>query len=76
VLPAISYKGILSTTVVEGSFNMCLFTEFIQGLLDCMQPFPAKNSVIVMDNCKIHKNPAIHELVQERYVIISMHLLY
>ncbi|KAF8574858.1 hypothetical protein K439DRAFT_1371383, partial [Ramaria rubella] len=76
VLPAISYKGILSTKVVKGSFNMCLFMEFIQGLVDRMQPVPAKNSVIVMDNCKIHKNPAIRELVQEWYVIISMHLLY
>ncbi|KAF8582226.1 hypothetical protein K439DRAFT_1247321, partial [Ramaria rubella] len=65
ILPAISYEGILATKVVEGLFNTGLFMEFIQGLLDHMQPFPAKNSVIVMDNCKIHKNPAIIEIIQE-----------
>jgi hypothetical protein len=34
-----------------------------------MQPFPAPNSVIVMDNCRIHKHPSIVELIESRYGI-------
>ena len=54
--------------IVEGSYNTELFTEFIEGLLDCMNPFPARNSVIVMDNCKIHKDPTIVNMILERCV--------
>ena len=60
----------LAVKVVEGSFNTELFTEFIEGLLDRMNPFPAKNSVIVMDNCRIHKDPAIVDMIHARYVLL------
>src|SRR5260370_25086997 len=33
-----------------------------------MQPYPASNSVIVLDNCSIHKHDSIKRLVQNRYV--------
>ena len=33
-----------------------------------MEPFPGPKSVIVMDNCRIHKNPAVLELIESRYV--------
>ena len=56
ILPAIPWNSMLLVKIVEGSFNMELFMEFIEGLLDCMHPFPVKNSVIVMDNCHIHKS--------------------
>lgn len=49
-----------------------LFHDFIEGLLDRMQPFPAPNSVIVMDNARIHKNPHIVELIEEH----GMHVLF
>ncbi|KAJ7761930.1 hypothetical protein DFH07DRAFT_956952 [Mycena maculata] len=42
------------------------FYEFIDGLLDHMEPFPGKNSVIVMDNACIHKDPTILELIEGR----------
>jgi hypothetical protein len=32
-----------------------------------MQAYPAPNSVIVMDNCRIHKHPEILELIDSRY---------
>ncbi len=53
--------------IIEGSFNTELFILFIRDLLDKMQPFPAPNSVVVMDNCKIHKAPEIRELIESRY---------
>ncbi|KAI0349308.1 hypothetical protein OH77DRAFT_1415312, partial [Trametes cingulata] len=54
MLPALSLDGILHRKVVEGSFKTALFADFIAGLLDHMNPFPLPNSVIVMDNCRIH----------------------
>jgi len=58
--------GIIDCKIVEGSFNGNLFYRFIEGLLDKMRPFPERNSVIVMDNCTIHKGPEIRELIERR----------
>jgi hypothetical protein len=72
VLPALSLNdGIIHCDIIEGSFDTELFYTFIDRLLDQMQPFPAPNSVIVMDNCRIHKHPAIVELIESRYVFYS-----
>jgi hypothetical protein len=70
VLPAISLeKGILHCEIVEGSFCSDTFAIFIQNLLDHAEPFPGPNSVIVMDNCRIHKSPYIQEMIRARYVV-------
>lgn len=58
----------LHCEIIEGSFNTELFTKFIEGLLPHMNRFPAPNSVIVMDNCAIHKDPVIRELIESRCV--------
>ena len=68
LLPALSLNGIIHAKIVKGSFTTTLFHDFIEGLLDHMQPFPAPNSVIVMDNARIHKHPHIVELIEEQYV--------
>jgi len=67
VLPAISlHNGILHCEIVEGSFCTETFAHFIEGLLENMQPYPAPNSVVVMDNCRIHKHPRIQAMIQAR----------
>ena len=33
-----------------------------------MNPFPGPNSVIVMDNCRIHKSPMVLDMICEAYV--------
>ena len=66
VLPALSLDGMISCRIVEGSFDMELFNSFIEGLLDQMQPFPMSNSVIVMDNSHIHKDPDLIDMIKER----------
>jgi transposase len=67
VLPAISLRdGIIHCKIIEGSFCAETFAQFIESLLDDMQPYPAPNSVIVMDNCRIHKHPQIQALIRER----------
>ncbi len=40
--------------------------KFIEDLVDKMQPFPSPNSVVVMDNCRIHKAPEIRKLIEAR----------
>lgn len=72
LLPALSLDGIIHAKIVEGSFTTPLFRDFIEGLLDRMQPFPAPNSVIVMDSARIHKDPGVTNLIEERYVYYLM----
>jgi len=59
-------------SVEEGSFNAQTFQEFIAGLLMFMNPYDPdthpKNSVLVMDNCRIHKNEETLEMIRKRYV--------
>ena len=64
VLPALSLtEGILHCDIVEGAFDSDMFYTFIDRLLDRMQPYPTPNSVIVKDNCRIHKSQAILDLI-------------
>lgn len=61
VLPALSLDGIIHVSVVENAFNMESFNKFIDELTDRMNAYDAathpKNSVLIMDNCRIHKDP-------------------
>ena len=52
--------------IIEGSYNTDLFLTFIEDLLGKMQQFPEAKSVVVMDNCAIHKAPEIRELIETR----------
>jgi hypothetical protein len=64
ILPALSITGILTVSIVKGSFNGALFLEFLKLCLASMNPFPGDNSILVMDNCAIHTNPAIQEMIE------------
>lgn len=69
VLPALSLDGILHLDVQKGSYNTICFNEFVGGLLDHMNPFPHRNSVIVMDNTSAHKSDDLRDYVEARYVM-------
>ena len=75
ILPASSLDGILTVDVVEGSFNACQFARFVDGLLNQMNPYPGNNSVIIMDNCHIHKYPEVLDMILGRYVYYILFLL-
>ena len=67
MLPALSLEeGVLHCDILEGAFDTTAFYKFIKRTLDKMQPFPSANSVIVMDNCRIHKHPDIVNLIESR----------
>jgi hypothetical protein len=58
--------------IIDWSYNAKLFEAFIDGLLDHMEPYPAPNSVVVMDNASIHKSPRVLEMIEARYVVFSL----
>ena len=65
VLPAISFdKGVIYCDIIEGAFNTGTFYKLIECTLDHMWPYPAPNSVLVMDNCHILKHPTIQNLIE------------
>ena len=66
ILPALSLDGILTSSAVEDAFDAALFHKFIAHLLTKMNTFPQPNSVIVMDNCRIHGHQATLNLIEER----------
>ena len=66
ILPAISLDGVIHLEVIDHAFTGSTFTNFVRGVLDQMQPWPFPNSVLVMDNARIHKVPGIWEMVEER----------
>lgn len=66
ILPALSLDGILHVNIIEGSFTTVKFYSFIEGLLETMNPYPGPNSVVIMDNCAIHKSDMITDLIKER----------
>lgn len=70
VLPALSLSGVLHVKVVEDAFNMETFNQFIAELLEKMNKYDPEhhppNSVIILDNCRIHKDPEMIQMVQQR----------
>lgn len=66
ILPALTLDGMIHCKIHEGSFDSERFKIFIADLLEQMSPYPAPHSVVVMDNCRIHKDPEIVKMVEER----------
>ncbi|KAF9264617.1 hypothetical protein L218DRAFT_862644 [Marasmius fiardii PR-910] len=68
ILPAISLDGVLHLDVIEQSYTAETFNAFIEILLTRMNPFPEKNSVIVMDNAVIHKDQELRPMIEACYI--------
>lgn len=56
ILPAYTIDGYIATVLFQGSINTMRFEDFvIDFVLSRCTPFPGRNSVLVMDNCSIHR---------------------
>ena len=66
ILPALSLDGILHVEVFDHAINSANFLSFIEGLVECMQPWPLPNSVLIMDNAAIHRVDGIREMIEAR----------
>ncbi|KAF9258123.1 hypothetical protein L218DRAFT_797244, partial [Marasmius fiardii PR-910] len=63
LLPALSLDGIIYVHITEGSYTANKFKDFVDRLLDYMQPFPGPRSVLIMDNAHIHHDPDVLDLI-------------
>ena len=72
MLPALTLDGILFAQIVRGSFNGKTFKLYLKGLLECMNPYPEKNSVLVMDNCAIHHVEGVQDMCDEWLVFSTL----
>ena len=65
ILPALTKEGFLCEEIVQGSFTTAMFFFFIRDtLLPRCNPYPARHSVLVMDNAQIHRHPLIRETIE------------
>ena len=58
-------NGIIYNHIKIGGYNGEEFLEWLRGLLAVMNPYPAPNSVLVLDNCRIHHVPGVDEMCEE-----------
>ncbi|KZP32788.1 hypothetical protein FIBSPDRAFT_656379, partial [Athelia psychrophila] len=65
MVAALSVDGYIATRVVPGSLDGDEFFDFIvHDVLPKMNPYPQDRSVLVLDNCAIHKSDALREVVE------------
>jgi hypothetical protein len=64
ILPALSLDGILDMVIVKGALNAELYIKFIEGLALEMNPYPARNSCLVIDNVSFHRNPRVRQILE------------
>jgi transposase len=66
ILPAYTLDGILAYDVYQGSTDSSAYETFLRSfVLPKCNPFPAKNSVLVMDNASFHHSERIREMCEE-----------
>ena len=68
VLPALSLEGVIFSDIVKGSYNGEKLVQFVDEFTNVMNCYPGKNSVLVMDNCRIHHVPEVDEVCATKYV--------
>lgn len=66
ILPAISLDGVLHLDIITRSWTAEEFRSFVDILLDKMNPYPQKNSVLVLDNASTHHFDDLREMVETR----------
>jgi len=65
ILPMFTVDGYESWEVIHGSYNTELFNAFIKNhVIPRMNPFPGTRSVLIMDNCRIHRNEVLNRRLE------------
>jgi transposase len=65
ILPAYTQDGLLFSRVFEDSTDSTVFEDFIEQLLPHCGKWPARNSVLVMDNASFHHTGRVEQLCSE-----------
>ncbi|KIK75933.1 hypothetical protein PAXRUDRAFT_85055, partial [Paxillus rubicundulus Ve08.2h10] len=64
VLPALDCSGIAALDIFEGSITKERFILFLhEQVAPLLNPFPHPRSVVVMDNCRIHHDEEIRQII-------------
>ncbi|KAJ7027209.1 hypothetical protein C8F04DRAFT_909973, partial [Mycena alexandri] len=63
---ALSLEGYIATRIVLGSMDAYEFFDFIvEDVLPHMKPYPDVQSVLILDNCRIHHTELLREVLNE-----------
>ncbi|KZS87010.1 hypothetical protein SISNIDRAFT_393689, partial [Sistotremastrum niveocremeum HHB9708] len=65
ILPALTTDGFIATRIVPGSVDGAEFFDFVVGELPKMNPYPGDHSVLILDNCAIHKGQDLQDIFEE-----------
>ncbi|GES82391.1 hypothetical protein SCP_1202740 [Rhizophagus clarus] len=66
ILSALLLDGYIAVDIIEGNCNKERFKDFILSkVIPQIYPFPGPNSVLIMDNAKIHHNNDFINIVQK-----------
>ncbi|KAJ3846257.1 hypothetical protein EV368DRAFT_53046 [Lentinula lateritia] len=65
-MQALTMDGIIFSNIKLGSYSGDEFLFWLDGLLEVMNPYPGRHSVLVLDNCRIHHVPGVEERCQAR----------
>ena len=66
VLPAILLDGVLHLDIITRSWTSEDFEQYIETLLDNMNDYPQRNSVLVMDNASTHHFEGLRDIIEVR----------
>ncbi|KAF9522042.1 hypothetical protein CPB83DRAFT_736599, partial [Crepidotus variabilis] len=61
-------SGLIYSHIKKGSYDGDQFMEWLEGLLQMTSPYPAPNSVLILDNCRIPHVEGVEELCAARSV--------
>jgi hypothetical protein len=73
ILPAYTQDSIISARVFQGSTDSTIFEDFIEQTLCHMNPWPEKNSVLIMDNASIHRSEWVKQMGRAKGVKLYRH---
>ena len=64
-------NGILDYSILYGAVNESTFNQYIvDKMIPILNPYPAPNSIIILDNCRFHHNQIFKDLMDQLNVII------
>ncbi|KAI7966616.1 hypothetical protein MJO29_002364 [Puccinia striiformis f. sp. tritici] len=71
ILPAVCLEGLLAVVAQEGNTNWLDLEYFLEDfLLPSMNPFPGRNSVLIMDNATLHHGGEVANLCDQQGVLL------
>ncbi len=66
VLAAFGSKGFMGWDAIDGTFTRGIFHEsFAKKILPLLNPWPLPQSIVIMDNAKIHMYPALERMISQ-----------